>query len=317
MTFCRNLWRADAVVLSGGTHFHDLFGLRSFRILAVMLVSFWIASVSGARLIYAGVGVGPVRTQIGRFLVGRLLRLSAFTVVRDRESRRVVESLAPGTAVMEACDLVLAGSLAQTGDEEAKSVDIGISLVPMFELYRGDPALDDRVVELLADALMNEAVAGSLPSVRLHVLFEGRGVNDVSILSKLAERLEGVAVTMSHEREFHTGVRHVREDRILIASRYHSAVLGYVAGVPMAIIAYEPKCAAFARQIKLPERAIIQPDDLLLPGTIGCLVRDMNNDPGAFMPLMPVEELRNSAKAAIEECVRYISGETAGMNSHV
>ena len=98
---------------------------------------------------------------------------------------------------------------------------------------------------------------------------------------------------------------------MLIASRYHSAVLGYLVGAPMAIIAYEPKCAAFARQIKLPERAIIQPDDLFLPDKIGHLLREMGNEPAAFRPLMPVEELRDNARAAIEECIRHISGARA------
>jgi polysaccharide pyruvyl transferase WcaK-like protein len=148
LTLVRKLQTADAVILAGGTHFHDSFGLRSVRILTSFLILFGFARLFGAKIAHAGVGIGPIHTKTGRLLTKAILSLSAATLVRDSQSAETVRSLRSRTRLIEGFDLAVLLS-APPLERKLERRIIGLSIVPYFEFFERDKSLDTTAVRRL------------------------------------------------------------------------------------------------------------------------------------------------------------------------
>jgi len=94
--FLRTMRWADTIVLAGGSHFHDRYGTRSLRILLTFIVLFGCARALGARVCYAGVGIGPFRGRLPRVAMRALVRVADGILVRDAPS--AIEARRAGAA---------------------------------------------------------------------------------------------------------------------------------------------------------------------------------------------------------------------------
>ena len=155
------LWCADFVLLAGGSHFHDRFGWRSARILALLLGLFALARLGGARVGFAGVGVGPVGGRTARPLVRQLLRLTDALLVRDPRSARLARRLLPGCAI-----------------------SLRVVLLPLFD-PPGEPWRSDRVLsKRLAAVLVERGVSAQVCESSVEQVREATAACDVVLATR-------------------------------------------------------------------------------------------------------------------------------------
>lgn len=77
-----------------GTHFHNYRGNKRYvRVLSEFFFLFSLARLMGKQIVYLVIGIGPIETWWGCFLIRLLLALAHIVVVCDQESQRVAKSL--------------------------------------------------------------------------------------------------------------------------------------------------------------------------------------------------------------------------------
>ena len=115
----RAVWQAvgasEAVVIVGGTHFHDDYKLRRYlrhaRYLLRYLAVFALARARRVPVVLISQGIGPLRRASARLMARLALRLATRVTVRDESSARWARRLA-GVRPQRAFDLAGAGAAA-------------------------------------------------------------------------------------------------------------------------------------------------------------------------------------------------------------
>jgi polysaccharide pyruvyl transferase WcaK-like protein len=290
---------ADVVILAGGTHFHDSYGRRSIRILMTHWLLFRAARLFGASVGYAGVGVGPLHTRAGRWLTRRIINTACVTLVRDRSSAMTLDDLQVSpfiTGFDSACLLerppIMAASKPQL---------LGISLIPYFSTFEDDDTQDIAATSSVASALESVALKCAQSIEILAFNTQGR-MTDIPISRRLHDLLQGrVPVSLYTCDTPDATLQHLSVMSGLIATRYHAALLGYIVGLPMIIVAYESKCVALARQIGLPEQAIILPEQLLQPDFLRDKIENLARSPESLRPTIPIHDNIQTAYSGLRE----------------
>ena len=311
------LLRADLVLLAGGSHFHDRFGWRSVRILALLLGLFALARLGGARVGFAGVGIGPLGRRASRALVRQLLRLANAVLVRDPRSARIAHRLAPGCSVVEGLDLALLLPPHEAPQKPHGDVaTLGISVIPYFKEFEEDEQRDTRVIETLADAIC--AIDSEL-ALRVHVLplFDpptgpSRSDRGLSELLGTLLRDHGIETEVCP-----SGVDQVRGAvaacEAVMATRYHAALLAYVSTRPMMMVTYDAKCLGLADQIGLPSTARLPPHELLDRELLGARLRALRATPTDFTATLSLEEARNLTVTSLDAFVHQLVRQPPGV----
>jgi polysaccharide pyruvyl transferase WcaK-like protein len=299
LRFLAALRRADTIMLAGGTHLHDAFGPRSWRILATMLACFAWARLWGARVSLAGVGIGPVRTRPGATLIRAILATAEGILVRDDASAEIAHGLGADDVHIGA-DLALLPSQHPAPARAPHAPTLGVSLVPYFSLYEGNPDHDCWMVDAVAEAVTSPRLRCGTVATRFEVMFRGRGQNDVAMARSLRAAIAPGDLAVVAPRSSATALAEFANLNALLAMRYHAAILGYLAGVPMLVVTYEPKCRAFAEQVGLPPEALLSPRDLLDPRCLETRLAALLSRPDGFRPSIPPSRLRARAQAGLD-----------------
>ena len=240
----RLIRRSDGLVISGGGLVNDYWPLVIPRYLAWVLA----ARLMGRPVVWAGVGVGPVRRIPWRILGGIAFALSTSTLVRDRASETAAHGLLPAARVVVAADPAFAMEVMP------RAVRSGVGIIIRSPAPRSEPQFE-RLVDALASAI-----------IALH----GRGTR-VDILTMHPS--EDGAITaalhsaLSNEARRAVGIRPLPADpyeaaaalgayEIIVSTRLHGLILGAVVGVPSVAIVYDAKVRAAAELLGLSDVAI-------------------------------------------------------------
>lgn len=105
-----DLLAADTVVFCGGGYFSEPPGLRAKWAFSRYKRLFWVATFCRVfRKPYwvLGVGAGPLKSRVSRWMVKHVCRGAKLVAVRDHESRRVVSEVSGSSNVLLVADYVL------------------------------------------------------------------------------------------------------------------------------------------------------------------------------------------------------------------
>lgn len=299
-----NLWAmlqalrwADAVILGGGTHFHDRFGLRSYRILAAFNAMFMAARLSGAKVGYAGIGIGSVSSRLGRAMVRSLLRLANACLVRDTASLDAAARLGHSEAI---CGFDVAVLLEEPGPRaRTEGERVGVSLVPYFAEYEDRPGDDLAFAQAVAGAL-DDAYADADVTVALYALFVGIPHSDLELCHSVANMVDGrLRTEVIALRSPGHALEEFARASTLLATRYHAAVLGFVVGVPTVFIAYEEKCRAFAAEAGVDLAYVVTPREIVDGLDLADRLRRVSRAPETPLPKMDLDEARTRAREGL------------------
>jgi len=259
--FIRSIGPDDTLVLCGGTHYHDDYNpvrlLRHWLYLARINYLFARAKRRGASTHCIGNGFGPIRRGITRFLTRQFASRCDEITVRDGSSARMLASLGIRTTLTHP-DLAML--LHDPGKTVPKENIVGVSLTSL-QAQQDKAISDDALVNAVVDELTAFSVTekGSV-RIRLFVIRSGQRESDEPIMQQLHQRLQqrGVASEVYvFANDLNALLAQMQACRVLLASRFHSAVLGAVTQNRLVILSYHQKLRALAEEINLPSRYVI------------------------------------------------------------
>ncbi len=243
----RALRRADLLLISGGGLFHDHWPSVAPRYLAWHL----LARLAGTRVAWAGVGVGPLGTRLGRWSVGASARLAALVTVRDTASATLLSAVAPGVTPRVVPDPAIAHPRPDPSSDAARS-GLGIILrapAPADLAARG-PLLAARLAGVAREAMAHRPVA----------LLSFAGPADEAFLATVVAAAGGTAGTgPSVERlppDPAAVLARLARLQAVVTVRLHGLILAALARTPAVPIVYDPKVAAWAEALGLADLAV-------------------------------------------------------------
>ncbi len=241
----RALRRCEVVILSGGGLFNDHWATVIPRYLA------WIAAgrLMGARVIWLGVGVGPIRRRAWRWLARLAARLSHVVLVRDAQSARL---LGGGPRIRIVPDMAF---FSRRPEPKERSRVLALIVRPPV---RDRPDAGARLRGVLVELAAAGAAGGLEPRLELMAPsadgpFAAEVADAIAARIGRRPRIEPLGATPGEALERIAGWEAVASVRL------HGLILASLAGVPCLPIAYDPKVISIADQLGVGD-AVIDPD---------------------------------------------------------
>lgn len=243
----RALWASDGLLLSGGGLIHDHWPTVIPRYLA------WIALARalGKRVVWVGVGVGPIRSRSLRGLAWLARRLTNMAIVRDPSSADLLGGVgerlvvAPDPAVFNARPI---RSASAPGAGELAIVIRGPT-----------PGHRDRA-DTTASALVDTCEAARRRGLRPVVLtMAGRADAEFAALVRDRARARGETIPIAPLGSTPAAaMQRLASCRAVISIRLHGMILAALAGVPCVPVAYDAKVRAAATQLGIEDLVVEQ-----------------------------------------------------------
>lgn len=233
--------------------------------------------------------------------------MADFISVRDQDSLSILRGLGVSSKrVIHAFDLAVLLPIIVNRAQEQRRFILGISVLPYFTIYHGDIKNDYRMIERIAVGVNKWLLEEPLGEVHLITIRGERSWGgDVEITECLATQLNprDRVRLISYSPDPSRMLCHVAQCDAFVAMRFHSAIFAYMCQLPMIVINYHPKCRALAREIGLPDQAVISVEDLM-KGELDKLLLQLHHTPDAFRARLPVEEARRKAMACLSPQLR-------------
>jgi len=294
------IWRADNLILTGGSHFHD----EQSRLTSLKIHLFYLLVVSVARILSANVhalghGIGPLSRTSSRVLTSLTLRLTETVTVRDPESRDIAQSI--GVDARLTFDHA---ALLKTNESEPSTKRLGVSVTPAFRKYHDSPERDDRLVTDLATVLDDTIEDGQWNGVTIFAFHNGDANGDVSLSEQLCQRMEAGEVTVeTYDNDPVAFLSSISSMDAFLGMKYHSLVFSYLTDVPVASISYHPKCEWFQSYTVTSDRCVMNMTDMCESefSELVAYLSEENNTCRAKLPKNRAEELAaESVTSAID-----------------
>jgi polysaccharide pyruvyl transferase WcaK-like protein len=254
------LWRTDLLIIPGTgllTDAYGLFGWGPYNVLKWSL----IAKICRRKLAIVSVGVGPIYTPLGRWLVRSILYLADYRSYRDSSSMAYLESL----GVRSGKDRIfpdLAFSLPEPeipSDEATKRCRpvVGLGVMVYAGRYSSDSASDT----------IYAAYLKHLAAIVRWLLDRGYDVRLISgDLGDMAARREfrdllSTRLSASDEEHVIDEPIHSVEDLLaqisatdlVVATRFHNVLLALLCNKPVISISFHHKCASLMSAMGLAD----------------------------------------------------------------
>jgi polysaccharide pyruvyl transferase CsaB len=246
------LARADALLVTGGGLLHDHFPVVVPRYLAWTLA----ARVLRCRVVWVGVGIGPLRRGSSRRLAALALRLSHLVLVRDESSAALAREIGgrvDGVIPDPALFLAPPAWPASLASPASAAAEEGLAVVVREPI--SDPAAADRLVRVLADLLAEAAAAGRPASILTFA-----GARDRAIAIRIADAVG----ERGHPRpridelapDHRAALDRLAQASLVVTVRLHGMILAAVAARPFVAVAYDPKVQGVAGELDAADLVI-------------------------------------------------------------
>lgn len=257
------LWRADALVLSGGGLLHDHWWSVVPRYLAWIV----LARASGARVVWLGVGIGPLRRRIQGWLARLALRLTHVALVRDPRSAELLGG--PSDRVHTIPDPSLFNDVPE---EEAEPRSLGV-------VARGPTPSDRAAFGRRASALAAICVLAHRRGWR-PMLLTMAGRTDEAFADEVQRRAARKGLQLPKESlgpPPAAALRRLATFEAVVSVRLHGVLLASLAGTPCVPVAYDPKVEHAADALGIRD-LVITPDEGDPERTLDLLDRAMSHE---------------------------------------
>lgn len=193
------------------------------------------------------IGVDRAHSRVTRMFVRESGRLAAYRSYRDERSRlnMVATGLHAGAGDPVVTDMALSLEPPRAPVRDPRHVVVGV--LDYDGVYGDDPSARDgylRRCVRLVDGLCAEGY---------HVTIVAGDDDDVPTAQCIATRFPSDAVTLSKAKTPHELTVVMSEASTVIAARYHTLIMGLLAGTPIVSIGYSEKHRHILRQFSLPE----------------------------------------------------------------
>jgi polysaccharide pyruvyl transferase CsaB len=236
----REIGRADAVVIAGGTIFKALHPSCGRAPLSLLRRTAALAAATRALrkpLALVGVGAAPIHGAPARGLVRTIVRAADLLILRDDESAGHLAAVGAPTPVRVGADP------AWTLLPDPQPAAPGDALVVALSHLAGSRDLGEHLAAGL------EPIADAGIPVRLD---PWQPDGDAELATEVATRLGGRAEIAAPPADLTAARDDMTGARLVIAQRFHALVAAASAGVPVLAVAHEPKLSGLARRLGQP-----------------------------------------------------------------
>lgn len=233
----RSLKRFRLAIFTGGGLLYDY----SISALLSWLRRFAIIDKLGIPIVLLGVGIGPLRTSLSRYLAKKILGHCKLVVVRDRSSYDLVRSIGINEKELRlGADLSL---LLNKFDDYRGKKDPSIKrcvLIPRIWPYHHDEEQEDLVIR---------SFLWLIRVAYQHFRFENitflpmHRFDDMSLCQRIASKIY-LNCGMYKIRCYQDVKQPIKEADLVISMRFHGALLSFIAQKPLLAIAYDEKISS-------------------------------------------------------------------------
>ncbi|MFC1991165.1 polysaccharide pyruvyl transferase family protein [Chloroflexota bacterium] len=298
--------KSTDVIVSGGTWIHD-YGKRltNIRTLIMVFIFAFFVKVSMKKLYFIGHGVGPLTTLWGKFLTRMTYKMGDYISTRDTSAYKILTLWNFKDKTTLGFDLsALLKSNETTSPLLGKNKEnisiLGISVTPVFEIYRNRVDLDVLMIEKIAEPINEWLERESTAEVHL-IVFKGKSKDDDVTITKLLEEhlhpAERVKL-IDYDPDPKKMLAAVGHCSLFLGSKYHSCLFAYISNLPLVIIDYHPKCRVLAKDIGLPDHAVISLNEVLT-GQFRSNFENLVNSPADYIATLPIDTARQRARENI------------------
>lgn len=287
--------RHSKVILSGGGGlFQDTTSLKS---LIYYLKIPFLAKLFGKKTMIFAQGIGPIKTEAGKFLTRMLCNhfIDAITV-RDEGSKKTLESIGVKKAITVTGDLAFLLPL----EKIPAPINLNLPAGPAFVISLRDwPGVHGAINEFAKTISSFSKKTGATP-----ILLPFQPNQDVEILRAL-----GQALTVPHI--YHIVplpptelLSIIQKSEMVIGMRFHSLVFAAAAGVPFVGIAYDEKVKHLADETNFPVLPLVELDK---PELESILLETWNDRTSLKEKLSKnVEWIRGRSEKSITEAIKLL-----------
>jgi polysaccharide pyruvyl transferase WcaK-like protein len=247
---CKALKGTDIVVMTGTGMLTD-YSTTCFGYPYDVLKWAIAARVSGAKVRFVGIGVGPIYERLSRAFIKCALRIADYRSFRDQHSKAKLERLGFDTAndsVFPDLAFSLPASVlpAVRRRRHGRRV-IGVGVMNYVDAHSTTPfsAAKDYDCYLTKMSTFVSTLVEKGYGVRI---LQGDMKYDSPVRQDLRERLEGAGVSYSLcgiIDEDVTGVEDLLKQLatvdVVVSPRFHNLILGLMLGIPVVSLSYDPK----------------------------------------------------------------------------
>lgn len=268
------IWNDDCVVIGGGGLLKDQ-GVKPWQgygLLVELIGTAVFARLLGKSVALIGIGVGPIYTRLGAWLVSPIARLAGRRVVRDQASADILKRL--GINDVEVYADPVFSMLGAMAPENAISESrrwppqrMVISARPWYLVAPDGTSRWGRLVTAVAQ-MADDAIEDGL-TVEFACLDWPK---DHTVANEIVAAMRhGEQATVPLAATNWSGLANdLRSSDVLVSMRYHAIVCAMMTGTPVFALAYEPKVVSLAKEVGIP---MIDVNDRAQVGSIATEVR--------------------------------------------
>lgn len=266
----------DCIVYGGGTLYKELYastGRSKYSVIVRMMGFNILAKLFGTKLYHLNIGIGSLKTRLGRFISKLALNAATKTVFRDKESydyakktlqvnKNKIEKSTDGLFVSRIWERPWHKANLRIDRKKYKNI-VGVNILSDI------PDWIDRdnyiyVMRQFVLRLLNEG--NYVVFVPFQHAFNPR--NDLlftkEVFDEILEDKSGYKILT--EVPIDLASSYLRQCDVFVGMRFHSLLLSTVNQVPFVAVAYDTKCWRFIQEIGYPyalELENLQIDDLM------------------------------------------------------
>ncbi len=248
---------ADRVVLGGGGMLKD----EGFGLLIEVLLTILVARALRKPTALVAVGVGPLYSRTGRWLVFAIARLVGLITVRDDDSAQVLAEL--GVDSVE----VVADSIFSLAEPRGSTLDVSImesaspiAVISVRRWFHLDPDGDklwNALRESIASAL-NGTIAETHQLCFVNLYWPRDAHASEEVASALRTTLPPTFSSGLMRWDDMTSVASTAD--IVVAMGYHAVAAAALSGQRVVALPYEPKGISLAKDLGLPSVDVDDPE---------------------------------------------------------
>jgi polysaccharide pyruvyl transferase WcaK-like protein len=265
----RHLLTADAVVFGGGSIVKELNAATGRNRYATMLMI--LAVVTLARLVarapicMLNIGVGPIRSRMGRFLARIILSQADLVTVRDPGSYALCQEMGLGDRVRSGTDAVFSvspewllsgGELPAERPAERPAADGPVRIALNLNHDIENPSNWEHFQSQLAEAIRHLAAGRDIELHGLPMQSKGKDHDDATVLRDFTMRIPEVPFVEHRPTTHADAARLIRSCDLMLSERLHAIVMASILGVPAFALAYDVKVTELTRMLGLEDASV-------------------------------------------------------------
>jgi polysaccharide pyruvyl transferase WcaK-like protein len=259
LQYVRLIQSVDCIAYGGGTLYKELYGStgRSPYSVIIRMMGFnTIAKLLGTRVYNLNIGIGSLKTRIGRFITARALNASTKTIFRDKESfefARDILHISPDKIQQSVDGLFIDPTWKSVWHKSDLKIDrkkykrvVGINVLSDIPDWVDRQNYIDTVRQFVRHILERGDYVVFIPfqtdfNPRNDLWFMQETFADILKDHNNYTLLEQVPIDLAHS--------YMNQCDALVGMRFHSLLLASTCNLPFVAVAYDTKCWRFIQEI--------------------------------------------------------------------